>query len=136
MANWYGTSRSNYFRVKDPDAFLAWTKLRGLNAFTKPLQPDVFAVYPDDSGDDGSWPSYDLDSDTEIAFEAELALHLAKGEIAVLMQAGAEKLRYVNGVAIAVNAKGRIVALTLDDIYGKAARSFRVPEARISRAEY
>src|SRR6266567_6943628 len=30
MANWYGTSRSNYFRVRDKDAFLKWAKGAGL----------------------------------------------------------------------------------------------------------
>lgn len=30
MANWYGSARSNYFQVKDAEAFLGWVERRGL----------------------------------------------------------------------------------------------------------
>jgi hypothetical protein len=66
----------------------------------------------------------------------ELAQHLPKGQIAVLMEIGAEKLRYLTGVAIAVNHKGRVVELTLSDIYRKASRIFRVAESEITQATY
>jgi hypothetical protein len=52
------------------------------------------------------------------------------------MEIGAEKLRYLTGVAIAVNHKGRVVQLTLSDIYCKAARAFRVAESEITQAAY
>jgi len=135
MANWYGSSRSNYFRVKDRDAFLQSTERRGLGVFKNENNPDYFAIYSADN-DSGSWPSYDLESDTEIDLVAELAQHLPKGQVAVLMEVGAEKLRYLTGVAIAVNPKGRVIDLTLGYIYRKAARTFRIPESQITRAEY
>ena len=56
--------------------------------------------------------------------------------MAVLLEIGAERIRYLYGDAIAVNHKGRVVALSLKDIYRKAAREFRVPENEITRAEY
>jgi hypothetical protein len=135
MANWYGTSRSNYFRVKDKDAFLKWAEVRGLGVFKNEESADLFAIHGG-STDDGSWPSYDMEGDTEIDLVAELAEHLAKGQIAVLMEIGAEKLRYLTGVAIAINHKGRVVELTLSDIYRKAARAFRVAENEITQATY
>jgi hypothetical protein len=52
------------------------------------------------------------------------------------MEIGAEKLRYLTGVAIAVNHKGRAAVVSLDDIYRKAARTFRVPENEISQDAY
>jgi hypothetical protein len=52
------------------------------------------------------------------------------------MEIGAEKLRYLTGVAIAVNHKGRVVEVTLSDIYRKAARSFRIAEGEITEATY
>jgi hypothetical protein len=52
------------------------------------------------------------------------------------MEIGAEKLRYLTGVAIAVNHKGRVVELTLGDIYRKASRIFRVAESEITQATY
>lgn len=47
--------------------------------------------------------------------------HLVDGDVAVFMEAGAEKQRYVGGSAVAVNNRGDVVSLCLDDIYDKAA---------------
>ena len=136
MANWYGTARSNYFRVKNNDAFVKWADSRGLGVFRNKEGADLFAIHGGETTDDGSWPSYDVQGDTEIDLVAELAQHLPKGQIAVLMEIGAEKLRYLTGVAIAVNHKGRVVELTLSDIYRKASRTFRVAESEITQATY
>ncbi|WP_263359911.1 hypothetical protein [Acidicapsa ligni] len=135
MANWYGSSLSNYFRVKDRDAFLRWADARGLGVFTTERDTESFAIHGGTS-EDGSWPSYDMENDTDIDLSAELAQHLVTGQIAVLMEVGAEKLRYLTGAAFAVNSKGRVVDVTLSDIYRKAARLFRIPEVEITRAEY
>jgi hypothetical protein len=136
MANWYGSARSNYFRVKDKDTFLKWADGRGIGVFKNEDSRDLFAIFGDESRGDGSWPSYDVEGDTEIDLVAELAQHLPKGQIAVLMEIGAEKLRYLTGVAIAVNHKGRVVELTLSDIYRKASRTFHVAECEITLAAY
>jgi hypothetical protein len=136
MANWYGSSRSNYFRVKDSDAFLQWVGKRGLGLYKNSEDATVFAIHSGNSTDGGSWPSYDLGSVTEIDLVAELAQHLPKGQVAVLMEIGAEKLRYLTGIAIAVNHQGRAAVVSLDDIYRKAAHTFRVPENEISQAAY
>jgi hypothetical protein len=136
MANWYSTARSNYFRVKDRDAFLKWTERLGLGVFKNEESPDLFAIYGGENTDDGSWPSYDVEGDTEIDLVTELAQHLPKGQIAVLMEIGAEKLRYLTGVAIAVNHKGRVVELALSNIYRKAARTFHVAESEITQSAY
>jgi hypothetical protein len=66
MANWYGSARSNYFRVKDRDAFLKWADGRGLGVFRNEESRDLFAIYGGESTGDGSWPSYDVEGDTEI----------------------------------------------------------------------
>ncbi len=52
------------------------------------------------------------------------------------MEIGAEKLRYLTGVAIAIDHKGRVIELTLSDIYRKAAQAFRVAENEITQATY
>jgi hypothetical protein len=136
MANWYGSARSNYFRVKDRDAFLKWAERRGVGLFTNDNDTDSFAIHPGGSTDSGGWPALDTENDAELDLTAELAEHLSKGQVAILMEIGAEKLRYVTGDAIAVNSRGRVVFLSLGDIYRKAARAFRVPENEITRAEY
>lgn len=136
MANWYGTSRSNYFRVKDAEAFLKWADERGLGVFKHQQDEGVFAIHGGSSTEDGSWPSYDMEEDEDIDLIDELAAHLCEDQIAVLMEIGAEKLCYLNGVAIALNSKGAMVELTLSDVYRTAAQTFHVPESAITRAEY
>jgi hypothetical protein len=108
--------------VKDRDAFLKWADGRRLGVFKNDESRDLFAIYGGKSTDDGSWPSYDVEGDREIDLVAELAQHLPKGQIAVLMEIGAEK--------------GRVVELTLSDIYRKASRTFRVAESEITQATY
>jgi len=83
MANWYGTDRSNYFRVKDKVAFLKWADGRKLGVFKNEESRDLFAIYGGENTDDGSWPSYDVEGDTEIDLVTELAQHLPKGQVAV-----------------------------------------------------
>ena len=63
-------------------------------------------------------------------------LTIRYGQIAALIEIGAEKLRYLTGVAIAVSHNGRVVQLALSDIYRKASRIFRVAESEITQATY
>lgn len=136
MANWYGTSRSNYFRVKEEAAFRQWADNLHLGIFEHDQDHGLFAIHPGDWCDNGSWPSCDLETDEEIDIADQLSKHLAEGQVAVLMTAGAEKLRYITGYAIAVNADGDVVSVSLDDIYAKAAESFKVAESAITQAVY
>ncbi len=98
--------------------------------------PTLFAVHSGDRTDDGSWPSYDLENDKDIDFQGELVGHLLEGQVAVLMSAGADKLRYISGSAVAVNHEGHAVTVSLDDIYATAASYFGVTEKEITLAEY
>uniref|UniRef100_UPI0026075659 hypothetical protein n=1 Tax=uncultured Halomonas sp. TaxID=173971 RepID=UPI0026075659 len=102
MANWYGTARSNYFKVKDADAFKAFADSVNLNWHAGP--DDSFMISGDD---DGSWPSYyydeKRDEDVDLDLVCEISQHLQDDQIVVLMEAGAEKLRYITGYAVAFN---------------------------------
>lgn len=135
MANWYGAARSNYFKVKDAEAFTNWVEaVPSLGYWRK---EDMFAVYSD-CPDSGGWPSEryerveeDGDDDfTEdwvaIDLPNELSAHLAEGQVAVLMEAGAEKLRYISGWAVAVNHEGKTVMVSLSNIYDLAEKAFGV----------
>lgn len=135
MADWYGTSRSNYFRVKDKDAFLKFVNATGVESYID--DKNRYAVA---AGDDGFWPAgiykrYEDGTDEceDIDFVDELASHLADGEVAVLMTAGAEKLRYVTGCAVAVKNDGSSVSVNIDDIYDLAFLKWGVQP---SHAEY
>ena len=142
MANYYATARSNYFAVKDETAFREWAGLLDLTI----LEPDPrdkvadgvprFGIASGDCADAGGWPtslSNDATGDfDEIEVSEQLAAHLADDEVAVLMEGGNESLRYVTGVAVAVNNKGQSVCVNLDDIYAAAG----ILGKNITRAEY
>lgn len=136
MSSWYGTARSNYFKVKDAEAFREWAKrLPDLGVWDK--GDGVFGVYGDDC-DSGGWPSYiendEGENDEDFDLLAALAEHLLPGEVAVLMEAGAEKMRYVTGYAQAVDHTGKVVQVGLSDIYDKAKSAFGVTD--ITPAEF
>lgn len=135
MANWYGTSRSNYFKVKDNDAFVEALNLTGIeHTFSK--DDNTFMVQ---GGDEGYWPAsyFDEDADDDIEFDIiqVIQAHLADDEVCVLMSAGAEKLRYVTGDAQAFTNK-KVISISINEIYAKAAKRFKVPLSKISVAEY
>jgi hypothetical protein len=117
MANWYGTARSNYFRVKDEQAFRA--AFANLEVEIATDAEGRFALL---CGTElGSWPSWipgdDNESDTEIDVFEMVAEHLVDGDVAVLMEVGAEKMRYVTGYAVAVNSRNDQRVVSLDSIY-------------------
>lgn len=123
MANYTGAARSNYFEVRDEECFLAWVAtLPGVVAETKRNKDgeERFALLCAD-GDCGGWPSFrsrdDGLDDEEIDLPAELSGYLADGSVAVLEEAGSEKLRYVVGYAIAVNHEGEVLSVDIQDIY-------------------
>jgi hypothetical protein len=140
MANYYATARSNYFAVKDEQAFRDWAN--GLSLII--LEPDHsdktadsiprFGITPGDN-DSGGWPT-SLSDETgdyeDIDVADQLTAHLADDEVAILIEAGSEKLRYIVGWADAVNNKGEHIILALESIY-EAARTLG---SNITRAEY
>lgn len=132
MANYHCAARTNYFRVKDEAAFRAWAVRRGVEvAESFAVHRGHFAVFATDGE---AFPNYDSDRDEEVDFAAELAGHLAPDSVAVLLEVGAEKLCYLVGMALAVNAHGQRLALDLADIYRLAEQAFIQPAP--TRAEY
>jgi len=133
MANYYATARSNYFKVKDADAFKAWCLRSSLEVLEG--NENLYAIASADP-DGGGWPCQRDDEPgnelEEFDLVDELAGHLAGNCVAILMESGAEKLRYVIGVAIAVNAKGESIQIELEDIYDRAAGLGEV----LTRCEY
>lgn len=123
MANYVGSARSNYFRVRDEAAFSSWVEtLPGVVACRDDDEPERFVLLVEES-DDGGWPNWRCDENTETEEEfdihLEIAEHLAEGEVAILQEVGAEKLRYLVGYAVAVNHRGERLAVSIDDIYEK-----------------
>jgi len=129
VANYVGTARSNYFRVTEAAAYAAFLAKWGL----VPLRPAPDAEgrvgFSAEPYGDGGWPGEPttdwceaqeppLDPD---AYDGpwliqDLAACLGPGEVAVGIEIGSEKLRYLVGDAWSVNAAGEKRSLALDAI--------------------
>jgi hypothetical protein len=117
MSDWTGGARTNHFKVKDRAAFIEWAMDLDLSILGgKPGYVGVgtYAGWPTDRYNEAT------DEFEDFEFVPELAKHLAEGEVAVLMEAGHEKLCYLTGFATAVNWKGDTVSVDINDIYEKA----------------
>jgi hypothetical protein len=131
MANWYGTCRSNYFRVKDVDAFNKFC----VEHEARPIEKGGLVGFISEE-EFGDMPNrYDVDTDEYIPITDKLAEHLAEGHVCVIMVAGAEKARYVTGRAIAIAWTGERTEISLNDIYGQAQDEFG-GDAQITEAIY
>ncbi len=141
MADWYGSARSNYFRVKDAEAFKEWVdSVPDLAARQETEGKDKGKFMLWSAHEYGGWPTdrYNEETDEHEQYDlgTELSKHLADGQVAVLMEIGAEKLRYLSGVAVAINWRGKRTEVSLEDIYDVAARRFNVKARAISRVSY
>jgi hypothetical protein len=132
MANYESHYRSNYFRVKDPEAFETWAHKIGLPTWKETdgdgitrfgfgeVYGDLPSYYlelgPNDSTDES--PDYLAEADyVEVDVVDELPQYLAENEVAIIQIIGWEKLRYLTGTAIAVHADGRPpIVLHIGDI--------------------
>lgn len=135
MANYYESARSNYFFVKDIEAFKAELNGSGLEVSTKKIGDLTQVCLLADIEQTGAF--FELyDPETFESIELDWAdifkRHLADNQVAIIMGAGAEKLRYINGWAEAYNNKGESRVINLGDIY-KLAQELG---SEITRAEY
>jgi hypothetical protein len=98
MANYVATARSNVFRVRNAETFLAWAEtLPGVTAEAEQNASDRFVLLMPEQ-EHGGWPTM-RESDEDLGGEefdlvSELADHLAEGSVAVLEEVGYEKLRF------------------------------------------
>lgn len=139
MANWYGTARSNYVKAVDVDA---------LRIEMEPWSISVHAGSGQNEGkvcllcetEDGGWPSSREADDDEVGvddgfvefdFANHVMSHVVEGEVLIVMEAGAEKLRYITGWsgAFVRTVDGvRAVYTNIDKIYGLAESELGVSE--------
>lgn len=136
MADYYAKTRSNYFKVKDEDAFREWADDRESEVWEKEIDGETYFAISSTDVDAQGWcrVGYNEEEDEtyEVDFEQELSTHLQDGSVAVLMETGAESLWYLFGQAIALNNKGETVTINLWDVYAAAKRLGK----GITRAEY
>jgi hypothetical protein len=126
MANYYGQARTNYFAVKNAEAFRAELADLPVEIIEQknPATGETLFGFMDSNSDGGGldWMLYTevedengeiVDTEMEIDWTAFLASHLADGHVAILMETGAEKYRYLQGWALAVNNKGETREINL-----------------------
>lgn len=128
MSNHYGAARSNWFKVKNADAFkAALAPISGLGIWE---ENGYFGVYEDDGDGSGSWPSQVENEETgdyeEFDLFAIIAGHLVEGQVAVFESSGAEKLRYLTGHATAIHSNGERIDIDISDIYARAKEKWSV----------
>jgi hypothetical protein len=135
MANYYENARTNYFKVKDEAKFNEFLcSLSGLDSYKdKEGRHAIFFDY--ESGVPSSKYNEETKDYDDVDFLDELSQHLADGSIAIVMGAGAEKLRFINGYAEAINNKGERVGINISDIYDLAKQKFG-KDAEITPAQY
>lgn len=131
MANYVAVARSTYFRVKDEASFrstIADIPDLGLYEHTTAAGIKEFAIHAADS-DSGGWPQYFVDDvpdeDEPLDLTQILAPHLAEDSIAVLMEIGNEKMRYLGGHAVAVDSNGEVEHVDLNDIFQAASQTLK-----------
>lgn len=126
MANFYGTARTNYFKVKNAKKFKDYVDtLPGAVLISKKEgRSNLYGYYMDNEY--GTFPSEGYNEETEEEFGIDViddvVPYLAKGSIAVFMDCGAEKCRYIAGSAFAINSEGKHVSVNLWDIYKLAEK--------------
>lgn len=132
MANYYGIGRSNYVRVTDEERFKALCDERNLRVITD--KKGLIGCMSDN--EDGSFDGWEEDENEDMVqmpdFMDEVAEILKPNEVFVWMSTGNEKMRYLNGYALAINSKGKSVGVNLNDIYKKAKKLGK----NITPAEY
>ena len=136
MSSWCGTARSNHIKVVDMADLLE--ALAPFDIEVLPGDEGKHYLTPGSSSDSGGWPAFSLSGDAEVEFDPAVHIcpFMADGEILVMMEAGAERLRYITGEAQAYSKWGQCVTVSLSDVYAKAAEKFNVDIGAISRAAY
>lgn len=137
VANYMSSCRSNYFKVGRPREFQEWLSVIPdirWEAKESPDSPnDMYGMLYVDNPDGGGWPCWMYgedengdDTEIEIDIYEELAEFLAPGEVAVLQEVGAEKLRYLYGQAVAIRWDGEIMSININDIFDKIAEDWNL----------
>jgi hypothetical protein len=125
MANFYGKTRSNYFAVKDPEAFVKELGAYPVRVITQ--EQDGVTLYGftdnDEDNEGNVWTYYDDEKEEyiEVNWLEVFKQHLQDDWVAVIMECGSEKYRYLSGFTIAYNNKGESKSLGLSDIYSLAS---------------
>jgi hypothetical protein len=121
MAQFFGQARSNYFAVKDAEAFK--TELANYPVEVITQEKDGVTLYgfidADENGEADLWSMWDEEEDetVEVDWAEIFKRHLQDDWVAVIISVGWEKYRYFQGDTVAFNNKGESKTINLEHIY-------------------
>jgi LAS superfamily LD-carboxypeptidase LdcB len=121
MAQFFGQARSNYFAVKDAEAFK--TELANYPVEVITQEKDGVTLYgfidADENGEADLWSMWDEEEDetVEVDWAEVFKRHLQDDWVAVIISVGWEKYRYFQGDTVAFNNKGESKTINLEHIY-------------------
>jgi len=131
MGTFTAKTSSNYFRVKNNEAFEAWCESLGVEYRHQIHRPEAgsgtfYAISA--ITEEGTWPVATLDLDTGevdevFSFLDALAAHLDPRDVVILLEAGNEK-SFVSAEAVAVHADKPNISINLADILDKAREAY------------
>lgn len=133
MANWYGASRSNYFKVKDTEEFENFLdQFGGIEYHSE--EDESYCII----AEEGCWPSSIYNEETDEYedyddFFQDLSSHLLDDQVCIIVTSGHEKMRYITGDAYAINSKGQELSININSIYDMVRKAWNVEP---SLAEY
>lgn len=148
MANWIGSARSNYVQLAEgvtkERLLKALALFSGLRLSFSLIDDNLTVGFFGDDSDSGDFPSFYLgenDEELEFTWEADVMPFIAPDQVLIVMTVGAEKLRYLTGVAAAFVRRAdnsvEAVSLDLEDAIIKLATiAFKVEPALISVPQY
>ena len=123
MANYYGMSKSNYFKVNDIELFKTELESYPVSVFTVDRDGVELVSFVDNDENEGNVDSYyDEESDEyiDVDWPDVFRRHLADNWVAIVEGIGNEKYRYFNGYAVAYNNKGEVRSVGINAIYDLA----------------
>ena len=127
MANWYGATRTNYFKVNDEERYQAlFNRLTGeepVENFTRESNGEVWHAF-------GSYSDISLLREDKEGFEdfdtllKEMSRLLTPDSVFVITCIGNEKLRYLTGYCDVVFPNGKIVSDDLSLFAHKTVKDY------------
>lgn len=132
MSDYYAAARTNYFRLRNEIEAEAWAQRWGFELSPHSEAPFLFCFLSDS---EYGWPDAPCDEDGDEtdgpSLEEQFSEIAAPDEVVIMMETGAEKLRYLVGYATAIR-NGETIKINLRDIYelAKAKWGVEPTEAR------
>jgi hypothetical protein len=124
MANYYANARTNYFKVKDIEAFKNEVANYPLEVVSRDDNPEFVALFITEGDEDGSFPWCDFYTEDaegdEINWTEIFGRHLQENSVVIIQEVGNEKLRYFGGMAVAINSKGEEIIIDINSIFDQA----------------